>query len=388
MINLIKSKNKLLLVYLCAFLFTIHYASVIYINSSLLKQLVSDRSISLLYMLGAIGSILTLILVPLLFKKLGNKITFLLFIVIEMFAVFGIGSNTLALAIAAFFIMHQAIESILYFCLDVALEEETRIEGTTGGIRGVFFTVQNIAFVFSPLVLTFLVSRETFSQVYFLSGLSLLIMFFVIALFFKNIRFHNNKNSHILVALNALRVGGDRAKIIACQFILNLFYAWMVIYMPLVLSTEAGFSWAQIGVILSIMLLPFLLIQLPAGFLADKKFGEKEILIIGFGIMAIFTFLVPIVKSQDFWLWALLLFATRVGASLVEIGSETYFFKHVKADDIGIISIFRMLRPISYLLVPLITFPIISIWSYSQSFTFLAIIVAFGLLFLPKKDTV
>lgn len=383
-----KTGNKnLLFVYLCAFLLTIHYASIVYLNSSLLRQIVSDKSLSLLYILGSIGSILTLFLAPLLFKKLGSKITFLFFVAVEMFAVFGIGSNTLGLMIGFLFVIHQAAESVLYFCLDIALEEETKNEATTGGKRGIFFSVQNIAWVFSPLALTFLASRESFAPVYFLSALALLLMFAIIAIYFKNITFHDNNRSHLLLALKSLRMGGDKARIVVCQFLLNFFYAWMVIYIPLTLSTEIGFGWDKIGIILSIMLLPFLLFQLPAGFLADKKYGEKEMVGVGFVVMAVFTFIIPFISDQNFWLWALLLFATRMGASLVEIGSETFFFKHVKADDTGLISTFRMVRPLSYLLVPLITIPVILYVGYGNSFLFLALITLVGLLFLPKKDT-
>ena len=42
------------------------------------------------------------------------------------------------------------------------------------------------------------------------------------------------------------------------------------------------------------------------------------------------------------------MFATRVGASLVEVTTETYFFKHTKSTDAQIISFFRITRPLSY----------------------------------------
>ena len=135
------------------------------------------------------------------------------------------------------------------------------------------------------------------------------------------------------------------------------------------------------------MLIPYLLFEFPAGLLADKKIGEKEILVTGFLIMAMATFLIPFITLPIFGLWAAILFITRIGASMVEISSESYFFKHVKAEDTGLISLFRMARPLSFILAPLIAIPVLYFTSYGGSFLILAILTFSGLLFIPKKDT-
>lgn len=44
------------------------------------------------------------------------------------------------------------------------------------------------------------------------------------------------------------------------------------------------------------------------------------------------------------------MFVTRVGASLVEVTTESYFFKHTRSSDAQIISFFRITRPLSYIL--------------------------------------
>src|SRR3989344_1677415 len=373
---------RLKLIYVCGFLLSIHYASIVYLNSSLLSKFVSGSSLNIIYAIGSAGSILMLFLTPFLFRKLGNVYSFLFFIIAEAFIVFGIGSTELGILILGLFLIYQSLESVLYFCLDIALEEETKKEGSTGGRRGLFLTAQNIAWVCAPLALALLVDDRNFKNVYYLSSLALIPVFLIILPFFKNTKFRDGHTSHALLVFHSLLKGGDKTRTIICQFLLNAFYAWMVIYLPLVLSNEMGFSWHTIGIILSIMLLPFLLFELTAGLLADKKFGEKEMLTIGFSVMALSTFVIPFIHSSNWVVWAIVLFITRMGASLVEISNESYFFKHVKAHDTGIISIFRMLRPFAYMIVPLITIPIVSSFSYSASFAFLAILPALGLAFL------
>lgn len=381
------SNKRLWYVYLGGFLLAVHYATVAYVNSSLLKQFVGDKTLNLLFVLGSVLSILFLSLAPFLMRKKGSVLTFLFFIIIETIAVLGMGSINAAILIILLFLLHQAAESALYFCLDVNMEQEIKQEGVTGGKRGIFLTVQNIAWIISPLALSALVTQGHFTKVYLLSGLALVPLFFITAIFFKNTKKADSRASNIFRALGSIKNGGDRARIIGTQFVLNFFYSWMMIYLPLLLSTELGFSWGEIGVMFTIMLLPFLLFEFPAGILGDKKVGEKEILITGFIIIFLSTLLVPSLKLPIFWLWALVLFCTRVGASLVEISSESYFFKHVKEEDTGLISLFRMARPLSLVVAPLIAIPIVSFFSYSTSFYFLAFFTLFGLLFIPKVDT-
>jgi len=381
------SNKRVYLVYLGGFLLAAHYALVVYVNSSLIKQFVGDSTLSLLYILGSLGSIGTLLLAPFLLRKWGNVATFLLFIFLEILAVFGIGNLQLAAFVLLLFILHQAAESILYFCLDVSLEHETRVEGETGGKRGIFFTVQNVAWVISPLLVSFLVIKDNFQPVYILSAIMLTPLFLLVLFFFRNPTAIKTRESYIGSSLRELWHGGDKTRIFIIQFLLNFFYAWMLIYLPLVLNTKIGFGWETIGVLFTIMLLPFILFELPAGFLADKKIGEKELLVAGLLVMAFATSLIPFLHSTSFILWATLLFSTRIGASIVEISAETYFFKHVKDNDTGLISLFRMTRPISLVIAPLCALFVLRFTDYSSSFIFLTLITLSGLLFIPKVDT-
>lgn len=381
------SKWRLTLIYLCGFLIAIHYASVAYVNSSMLTQIVGEGKISLFFILGSILSICSLILAPYLLKKCGSIMTFLLFITIEIIAVFGIGILNSAFIVIIFFLLHQGAGSMLSFNLDLNLEQEIKKEGTTGSKRGIFFTVQNLAWIFAPLALSVFIIDGMFDKIYLLSGLALIPLFLLVGFFFKDIVPTHKHKTDIRLAFMSLLKGGDKVRIISSQFILSVFYSWMIIFLPLLLNKEMGFSWEQIGLLLPIMLLPFLLFELPAGILGDKKIGEKELLVVGFLIMFISTSIIPLIEGPIFFTWAIILFLTRTGASLVEISSESYFFKHVKEVDVGLISLFRMTRPLSFIVVPLITIPITHYFSYSTSFYFLAFIVLAGLLFIPKVDT-
>jgi fucose permease len=161
----------------------------------------------------------------------------------------------------------------------------------------------------------------------------------------------------------------------------------MVIYLPLLLHNKIGFEWREIGLILIIMILPFLIFEYPVGRMIDNKTGEKEFLFIGFIIMAAASFTIPFIGQKIFWLWAMLLFISRIGASLVEISAESYFFKKVNDRHSSIISLFRMTQPLAYIAAPLIAIPALLFTTIPNLFAILGIVCLAGLLFLPKIDT-
>jgi MFS family permease len=111
-----------------------------------------------------------------------------------------------------------------------------------------------------------------------------------------------------------------------------------------------GLAWSEIGIVFTIMLVPFVLIQYPAGLLADKKYGEKEMLFIGVVIMIIALVFMLFVHTDSFVFWAVVLFASRVGAALFEAMQDSYFYKQINENDISIINFFRSTRAVAYII--------------------------------------
>ena len=86
---------------------------------------------------------------------------------------------------------------------------------------------------------------------------------------------------------------------------------------------------------------------------SPDKLGKKDILIAGLVIMGISTLFLPFL-GQNVVAWTLLLFLTRCGAALVEIMTESYFFKHAKGKNSNIIGFFRTAVPTSYIVAPVV----------------------------------
>jgi len=87
-----------------------------------------------------------------------------------------------------------------------------------------------------------------------------------------------NLHSAFMVMWKNINVRG----IFLISFLYKVYLSCLVIYIPIYLHQNIGLNWSVLGIIFSVMLIPFLLIELPAGILADKLWGEKEILTYGF----------------------------------------------------------------------------------------------------------
>jgi MFS family permease len=176
--------------------------------------------------------------------------------------------------------------------------------------------------------------------------------------------------------------------IFVIAFVLQVFYCIMVIYTPMYLHDVIGFDWSQIGIMFTAMLSTFVFMTYPAGWLADKYFGEKEMLTIGLFITGIFTISFGLITGQNFWIFLVVLFMTRVGAALVDIMRDTYFFKRVNVKDMQVINLFRNTTSLAYIIGPLAATIILIFWSYRELYVLTGLLMIASIFFaLRIKDT-
>jgi MFS family permease len=163
----------------------------------------------------------------------------------------------------------------------------------------------------------------------------------------------------------------------------------MVIYAPLYLYNIIGLSWSEIGIIFTIMLTPFVILEYPLGVIADKYLGEKEILMLGFGIAGTATIVFGTLgESVPLAAWGFVLFLTRVGASMIESMTEIYFFKKITDRNTNIISVFRNTIPVAYTIAPIIASVLLFRLPYQALFVILGFICWMGIfLSLRIHDT-
>jgi len=377
----------LFILYLTGFLFALNQALPAYINSTFLSGFATEKAVGMIYAVASVITVILFFLLPHLLRQFGNyRLAFWLF-VLDGIAMLGLASARSFWPAIGFFICVFVATFLLAFTLDIFLEHYSS-NSRTGSIRGIYLTVINGAWVFSPLLAGFILSDGDYWKIYLAGAILILPALFLLRGGFKKFSDPNYKNIAVWSTLKNIWRQRDLFRIFSVSFLLGFFYTWMIIYTPIYLHDHLGFSWQTIGLIFTIMLLPFVLTETPLGKLADKKCGEKEILSLGLMIMALSTATLTFVSSTSVALWAALLFVTRVGASAVEIMSETYFFKKVQSNQADIISLYRATRPAAYVVGPLVASVLFIFVDFKMIFLALGLIMLSGLFFsLYLKDT-
>ena len=331
----------LAVIFISVFFFSLHFAATLYINSSFLAHFFSLKFVGLWYVAGALGNIILFFKAPHLLNRWGVRKFLFIFLWLTLLATIGAAFAVRTIDAAIFFLVYAASAPMVYYALDLMLEERSS-NRKTGEIRGIYLTILNIAIAMGPLLIIITGTEGRFRAFYLAAALTLIPLFILTYLFLRPKHPRAHYSGHSLPIRLWFRRRSVRNVTIA-RLILEFFFAFMAIYVPIYLHTYIGFSWYEIGIIFSIMLLPFIIFEWPAGELADKKFGEKEIMSLGFLIMfGALTFMPSLDKMIVAWTVAL--FISRIGAAFIEITTESYFFKQIGPTDSGLISIFRLAR--------------------------------------------
>ncbi len=365
------------IIYSAGFLFTIHTAFLAYINSSFISEVVGKDYVGLVFTAGAILSIILLNKMPLILNRFGNVRTALFLLVLELASLIGLAFFT-AWFIVPLFVIHYALLILLKFNFDILIEHFSS-DKCTGGIRGAYLSLTSLAWVVSPIMVGAILTDSDFWKIYLISGLIILPVMLIIHLNLREIKDVRYETPAFLKSIKELYQNKNIYKIFSVSFLLQFFFAWMVIYTPIYLHQYMGFGWSKIGIIFTVMLLPYALFEMPLGKIADKWFGEKEFLIAGILIASVSTAAMPFITSEDWIIWAAILFATRVGASFIEVTTESYFFKQIDDSDANIIGLFRNTRPLAYIVSPLIATVFLTFFAYKYLFLVLGIIMLSGI---------
>lgn len=333
-------KNRLLVVtYLLTILYALHYGIPLYASSSYLHQYFTSASVSLIYMLGSFAALFGSMSVARYMRKFhtyGFTMGLVIAEIVIMLA-FGVSQNPYLLAL--FFITHFLLQTLLYICLNVFIESFSK-HAETGSIRGLFLMLLNIGILISPIVAGAILTVSSFSALYIISACMLVPFVFLVHHYLNHIEEPAYEQIDMMEALaRAWHDKNIRAALVA-EFIVQCFYATMIIYSPLYLYSIGIPLTVYLSIILPFALIPLVILPYELGFLADTRFGEKELLIGGLLILAFTTFLCVIVAVPNVTLWLIILLGSRIGAACVETMAFAYYFKKVGPQDASLTAVF------------------------------------------------
>lgn len=353
--------------YLCVFFLGLHHVFVFFTNASIMKETLGLTTPHILSIYGAssiFGIVMYLILSRSPRKRTHTKgriyaATYLEMLCLAMMYVVTatqvFPANIAIYVYIGIFILHHIITPYILFNLDKLFEDYTHIQDRGKG-RGIYSTVWNTPFVVVPLMLSSL-TTETLSITYAVAFCLLLPFLLFMYSYIQNPIDEQEEVNQNLIPLstkikNFWADKLDRNSLIT-QSTLHLYYGSTGILLPLYLHQYFNFEWNHIGILLAVMTTPFVLVQIPFGKLEDRTHNDKQIFIWGIFIAIFFTIgalLVPqgLTVEVSFILLTTLLFLSRVGCSMVEISSESMFYKHVTERDEFALLAFRAGRLVPY----------------------------------------
>ncbi|GBE17322.1 putative MFS family transporter protein [bacterium BMS3Abin15] len=358
-------------------------AVLVYVMAYYFKVASGMDSPGVFYLISYSILLVTLLNFHKIIKKFGKSATFYFSFLVKITAMtllIILGPSPLSIVALIAYIIFA---NLSWVGLDNILESLS-IDRMSGRIRGLYLTIVNAGFVFGPFISTRLLDSFDFSGI-FMTILLLDSVIFIIALIgLRNINHEFNQRESVLELVKRVLKRKNVMYSYYTSFTLHFFYALMVIYTPLYLLS-LGIGWKDIGIIFSVMLIPFVLLQYPAGRLADKEMGEKELIILALFLMGVSTLTIYFINSSAVAVWAIVLFSTRIGAALLEILSDSYFYKRIDGGDVDIINFFRTARSVAYITASavsvlfLFVFPLKTVFLLVAAVVFSALYPAFRL---------
>jgi MFS family permease len=354
-------------------------------------------SLALLYAVGSLLSVAGFVLLPKIIEMLGTKRALLAATTLYTFGLFG---TSLAYSFTSLLIPFTCISlsfGVVLALLDIYVEHSTDSTHREGDVRGHYLALQNCSYILGPLAGGLVLNMGGYSALFIASSL---FMIPAIGIIYEHLGEVDKAkvakpatHSHIhhagLSWASLTKIWHDKPlrDIYTFYMLLRVFFALIGIYSAIFLSTVHGFSFAAVGALIGISLIPMVAVELPVGKLLDGRWHHKHVGMAGFGIMAIGAAIISTVDSDSFLVWALLLVALRIGAALVEIVAETYFFS-LAGRDTQKVGLFRATYPLSFLVGPALGAVAITIAGYSGLFTLISLLALYGAYVASEfKDT-
>lgn len=333
-------RNKLLVVsYLLTLLYALHYGIPLYATSSYLHEYFSSSTVGLLYMLGSIAALIGSMSVSKYIRKF-HTYGFTMSLVIAEIVItvlFGITKNIYL--IGPFYVVHLLLQTLLYVCLNVFIESFSK-HSETGSIRGLFLMLLNIGILISPIIGGAILSVSSFATLYIVASCMLIPFIFLVRIYLYHVEEPAYETVDMLGAFRQAWGNKNVRSALVAEFTVQCFYAVMIIYSPIYLATIGIGLPIYMTLIMPFALIPLVVLPYELGYLADTKYGEKELMIGGLLILAVSVFLCVIVTSSNPTVWILILLLSRVGAAFVETMAFTYYFKKVGPEDASLTALF------------------------------------------------
>jgi len=331
------------------FLSALTWALLSVVFPLLLKQKFgSDQAVSLLFALFYLISLVTFLGAVGLIKKLHQRRSFNIALLLTPVLLVLLGLATSNLEIVILYSLGVILFDIYVFNLNLYLPRLLPSEILTEQ-NSKLGTIQNAAWVVGPLIGGLIVAKFGEPLVFYTAALVSLAAFFVLPIFGMPKAPVDEATTNPLINLTEFFKKRFRVQAFINGLGLEFIYgSWFLITLYLY---DQKLSLTEIGVITALASLPWAIIEIPIGKIAGKRISEPRLFQMGYGIIAVMMILMGVV--QNVWIFSGFYFVAVIGSCFIEQISTPFFVKQIKQADGHLLSVFLTKAPIARLFAPL-----------------------------------
>ncbi|MEI8175194.1 MAG: MFS transporter, partial [bacterium] len=249
-------KKNRTIIFLAGFLFSIPLALTSYINSSFLETYIGEYYVGIIYILASIIAIWGLLKMPKILNRFGNRFTTLLFTLLGFMSLVMLAFTHNVFVAILGIILYFISTDLIIASLDIFIEDFSK-NSSIGKFRGLYLMIINFAWIFAQTISGGIIAKSSFQGIYLFSAGFMLLNSIIFIMFLHDFKDPKYTKVPILKTIKVFIKNKSLSKIYLINLILKFFFAWMVIYTPIYLYEYLNFDWKQIGLIFTIMLIPF-----------------------------------------------------------------------------------------------------------------------------------
>lgn len=371
--------TKYLALYSITFLSALVIGLPLYIGTLFLSTIVNVSAIPYIYLIGYLVGMVAVLNMANIIEKYHKRFFYTSLYITISLVCFAIAFSPEKEVTVVLFICYLILTSLLYGSMSLIAEGVTRQEKLIGHVRGTQITIFSFGILASPFLAASFTSLGGYNLLFAATGILAIPMIFFANQFVSHTREAKPKSIHII---NAIKKAFDNTDLRGALFglvSLELFYSVMVIFGAVLVVTKGFDLITYLSVVLPIALLPLVILPHTLGAVADNKFGEKEMMIVGMIIISLSLVLFILNDSKSLYLLTGILLFSRIGASMLETMVNAYYFKKIDQSEVALNSVFVATRfmSISAVAVIAILMGINSVENISKLFIVIAVIIFF-----------
>ena len=353
--------RKVRLVSFISFFMGFLQALFIYVMSTYFKEASGTENVGPFYLFSYAVVLMLLLNLHKLVRVFGKSFIFLLSLICKLASLallLILPPSYLSIGALMLYIIAGSLE---WVSLDIILESFS-IDNMSGSIRGKHLTIINLGYLVGPFLSTQILSGFGYEGIFLVLLIANAFLLIIASLGLSRIKDSFSLDFGVRESLRKIWKRKNILRSYWASFVLDFFYSLVIIYTPIHLM-NLGIPWEKIGIIFTLMLVPFVLVQYPLGIIADRKTGEKEWMFFSVLMMGASTAAMYFISSSEIWIWATVLFATRIGAAILEVMRDSYFYKRIDGGDVDVINFFRTSQSLAYIASSVMAFLIFTFYT-------------------------